>query len=111
MAAHDLDNQLAVDQRHPAHPAMVASGLWLRAGFVALSVEAIVLIMLATGELAAWAAIAAAVVAGVFARGSWHRARAALDAEPLETGGAASDAPRQPLAGGIAARVGTAVPR
>ncbi|HET7096859.1 MAG TPA: hypothetical protein VFJ68_05665 [Casimicrobiaceae bacterium] len=59
----------------------VASGPWLRAGFVALSVEAIALIMLATGEAAPWIAIVTAIVAGAYARWSWHRARAALDAE------------------------------
>ena len=62
-------------------PLSTASGPWLRAGFVALSVEAIALIMLATSEAAPWIAIATAIVAGAYARWSWHRARAALGAE------------------------------
>jgi hypothetical protein len=108
MSIHDLNDRRVLDRQSPAYRAMVASGWWLRAGFVALSIEVIALIMLATGEASPWLAIAAAVVAGVFARWSWHKARAALDAEAAETNGSASAESR---ATGYVGRVETAVTR
>ena len=87
MTVHYLNGRHALDRRSPEHRAMVAAGLWLRAGFVALSVEVIALIMLAVGEATPWVAIAGAIVAGVIARWSWHKARAALDVEAAESGG------------------------
>ena len=85
MTIHHLDRQLGSDRRSGTFRMLVKSGLWLRAGFVALCVEVIALIMLATGEATAWTAIAVAVVAGVIARWSWHRARLAFDSDAAET--------------------------
>jgi hypothetical protein len=91
MSGYDLNGRFAQHRLGPADRALVASGLWLRAGFVALCVEVIALIMLATGAAAPWIAITAAVVAGVIARGSWLRARAVLDAD-ADTNGSSSSA-------------------
>ncbi|HVN33869.1 MAG TPA: hypothetical protein VMU96_01300 [Casimicrobiaceae bacterium] len=110
MAVHHINDRLALDPRSPAHHAMVTSGLWLRLGFVALSVEAMVLIRLATGEASPWIAIAFAVVAGVTARWSWSKARAALDAEAAETNAYDIAAPK-PRTGGLDARVEPATSR
>ena len=98
------------DRRSARYRAMVAAGLWLRAGLVALSVEVITLIMLATGEATPWIEIAIALVAGVIARWSWRRARSALAAESAETG-EASPATREPQRGGFDRRVEVAVSR
>jgi len=92
MTPHNRKGRCELDRRSSAHRAMVASGLWLRAGFVALCIEAVALIMLATGGSTPWVAIAAAVLAGVFARWSWLRARAALDTEAAAANGSAGDA-------------------
>jgi hypothetical protein len=111
MAAHDVENRFAYDPRNPEDRALVTSGLWLRAGFVALSVEAIALIMLATGEAAPWIAIAFAVVAGVIARWSWARARTALDIEGAKTSAADLAAATKPHEGVFPGRAGDALPR
>ena len=110
MPAHESSDRFVLDPESPAYRAMVASGWWLRAGFVALSVEVIALIMLATGDASPWIAIAAAVLAGVFARWSWHRARAAMDGETAAANDSAS-APAEPRAHGYDGRVETAVMR
>ncbi|HET7031598.1 MAG TPA: hypothetical protein VFJ48_00635 [Casimicrobiaceae bacterium] len=86
MSTYGPDNRLAISHHNDAaQQPILASGPWLRAGFVALSVEAVALIMLATGEAAPWIAIAIAIVAGGYARWAWHRARAALNAEKATT--------------------------
>jgi membrane protein implicated in regulation of membrane protease activity len=111
MTVHHLNGRFAFDGRSPGHRAMVAGGLWLRAGFVALIVEAIALIMLATGEAAPWIAIAAAVVAGVFARWSWSKARIALDAEAAATSSSATATASKPRVQRSDGRVETGVTR
>jgi hypothetical protein len=110
MPVPEINDRFVLDPQSPAYRAMVASGWWLRAGFVALSVEVIALIMLATGDASPWITIAAAVLAGVFARWSWHRARAAMDGETAAANDSAS-APAEPRAHGHGGRVETAVMR
>jgi len=85
MSPYDPDNRLVLSRHSTAQQPMFTSGPWLRAGFVALSIEAVALIMLAAGEAAPWIVIAIAIVAGGYARWAWHRARAALDAEDATT--------------------------
>ena len=105
MNAYNFDDRVAQQRLSSADRALVASGLWLRAGFVALSFEAIALIMLATGAAAPWIAIATAVVAGVIARWSWLRARAALDADVETNEAPTSVVPVELRAGGFAGPV------
>jgi hypothetical protein len=115
MTAHYLTGRYAFPLRSPAYRALVATGLWLRAGFVALSIGAIALVMLATGEATPSIAITTAAVAGVFVRWSWRKARAALDAEASETTSAAAATtiavPSKPRAERFAGRVETALTR
>jgi hypothetical protein len=91
---------------------LVASGLWLRAGFVAASVAAIALIMLATGEANPSIAIASTVAGGVAAAYAWGRSRAILNrADALEAAAATEAAPARPPAGGFGAPVESAASR
>jgi hypothetical protein len=76
---HHLNPRFAPDRRSSAYRGVVASSLWLRAGFVALSVAALALIMLASGEASPWVAIATTVAGGAVAAVSWRRARAIID--------------------------------
>ena len=102
MTPHKLSRRFAVDRRTPAYQAMLACGLWLRAGFVALSGAVIALIMLASGEATLWIAIAAAVIAAVFERWSWYKARAALDVESADARAAVAETAARPRADGFA---------
>ena len=68
-----LDRRYAPDPLTPAWRALVASGLWLRAGFVGASVAAIALVMLASGDATPLIAIASAVAGGAVASFAWRR--------------------------------------
>jgi hypothetical protein len=97
MSSQDFDSRGALGHVSIEPQPIVTSGPWLRAGLVALSVEALALIlraglvalsvealaliMLAIGAASPELAIAIAIVAGVYARWAWHRARAALNAD------------------------------
>ena len=62
-------------RRHgPAPRAVFAFGLWVRAGFVALSVAAIALVMLADGEASAAATLATFVAGAAVAAFAWRKA-------------------------------------
>ncbi len=68
-----LDRRYAPDPLTPAWRGLVASGLWLRAGFVGASVAAIALAMLAGGDATPSIAIASAVAGGAVAAFAWRR--------------------------------------
>jgi hypothetical protein len=74
MTIHYLDSRFIAGRHGPAPRAYFAFGLWLRTGFVALSVAAIALMMLVEGEASTLAGIAS-VIAGVgIAAFAWRRA-------------------------------------
>ena len=79
MTGRYLNSRFAPSRHSPGYRADVASSMWLRAGLVALSVAAIALIMLATGEASPLSAITSAVAGGVLATLAWRRARTILD--------------------------------
>ena len=68
----------------PAYRAMVAFGLWLRAGSVGLGVAAIGLITVATGEAETWIGIATAIAGAAIATVAWRRALAIVDGDDAE---------------------------
>lgn len=91
------------DRRGPAPRAFFALGLWLRTGFVALSLAAIALIMLANGEAGALAAIASAIAGVLVAGFAWRRAWVLIEGlEPAEPANAEPASPR-PRSGGFGA--------
>jgi len=85
MAIHDLNTRFTTGRNAPAPRAYFAFGVWLRAGFVALSVAAIALMMLAEGQASPWAG-GASVIAGVgIAALAWRRAWVLIERlEPVE---------------------------
>ena len=68
MTVHNFSGRFDLDRLSAADRAVVASGSWLRAGVVALSVEVIALIMLATGPILLHATARAARIRE---RGRW----------------------------------------
>jgi protein-S-isoprenylcysteine O-methyltransferase Ste14 len=76
-----VNTRFRPDHADPAYRAMVAFGLWLRAGSVGLAGAAIGLIMLVTGETAAWIGIATAVAGAAVATVSWRKALAIVAAD------------------------------
>jgi len=87
-------------RRHgPAPRAVFAFGLWVRAGFVALSVAAIALVMLADGEASAAATLATFVAGAAVAAFAWRKAWILIDrleaAEPVSA--ATDSAPPRPV--------------
>jgi hypothetical protein len=76
---NSIDRRFFVDRNSASWRAFVASGLWLRGGFVGASVFAIGLILLFTGEASALTALTCLVAGGAFAAFAWRRAWAALN--------------------------------
>ena len=74
-----IDRRFFLDRNSASWRAVVASGLWLRAGFVGASAFAIGLIMLFTGEASALTALTCLVAGGAFAAFAWRRSWAALN--------------------------------
>jgi len=111
MAIHDLNTRFTTGRNAPAPRAYFAFGLWLRAGFVALSVAAIALMMLAEGQASPWAG-SASVIAGVgIAALAWRRAWVLIERlEPTEPR-AAETASAQPRRAGFVAPVESAASR
>ena len=111
MAVHDLNTRFTTGRNAPVPRAYFAFGVWLRAGFVALSVAAIALMMLAEGQASPWAG-SASVMAGVgIAAFAWRRAWVLVErlepAEPRSGEGASA----QPRRAGFVARVESAASR
>lgn len=79
MTRRYVNQRFAPDPYSPAFRAVVASSLWLRMGFVTLSVAAIALILLATGDATPGIASSTAVAGGAVTAFAWRRARAILD--------------------------------
>ena len=69
-----VDTSFTPDYRSASWRALLASGLWLRAGFVGAIVFAIGVIALFTGEWSPATALASALVGGPFAAFAWRRA-------------------------------------
>lgn len=67
------DTSFTPDYRSASWRALLASGLWLRAGFVGASVFAIGVIALFSGEWSPTTALASALVGGPFAAFAWRR--------------------------------------
>lgn len=111
MTIHDLNTRFTTGRDAPAPRAYFAFGLWLRAGFVALSVAAIALMMLAEGQASPWAG-GASVIAGVgVAALAWRRAWVLVERlEPAEPR-AAETARAQPRRAGFVAPVESATSR
>jgi hypothetical protein len=105
MTIHYLDGHFIADRRGPAPRAYFAFGLWLRAGFVALSVASIALMMLAEGEASTLTGIATAVAGIGIAAFAWRKAWVFIGR--LEAGGSSSAeaATAQPRGAGFGAPV------
>jgi hypothetical protein len=105
MTIHYLDGHFIAERHGPAPRAYFPFGLWLRAGFVALSVAAIALMMLAEGEASALTGIATAVAGIVIAAFAWRKAWVLIGRlEPGESS-SAETAAAQPRGAGFGAPV------
>jgi hypothetical protein len=74
---------------------LVASGLWLRLGFVGACATAVSVILMFTGETGPLVALATAVLGGALAAFAWRRALSVL--EPVETSAVAGVSTVQPV--------------
>ena len=81
-----VDTRFTPDYRSASWRALLASGMWLRAGFVGASVFAIGVIALFSGESSPTTALASALVGGPFAAFAWRRSWILINrADGLET--------------------------
>ena len=111
MAIHYLNTGFTPVRRGPAPRAFFAFGFWLRAGFVALSVAAIALVMLADGQAGALTAIASVISGICVATFAWHRAWVLIERlEPSEPANAEA-APARPRPARFGAFVESAATR
>jgi hypothetical protein len=111
MTIHYLDGSVSPGRHSPASRAFFAYSFLLRAGFVALSVAAIALIMLADGQASAPAAIAGAMVGGLVAFLAWRKAWTLIGRDEGTAPADAVPAAAQPRRAGLVARVETAAAR
>ncbi len=79
MEPQTMNMRKAIEMRTKGGRAVVAFGLWLRAGIIGASGLVGGLIQLLGGEAKPLSALALAVGGGVLAAVSWRRVRAALD--------------------------------
>lgn len=79
MTTPAIDPRFIPDRRSPAHRALVASGLWMRVGFVGASVFAVGLIALFNGDASAATALASAITGGLVAAYAWRRSWVVLN--------------------------------
>ncbi|MEO8304659.1 MAG: hypothetical protein ABI724_11105 [Betaproteobacteria bacterium] len=79
MTTPSVDTNFTPDYRSASWRALLASGMWLRAGFVGASVFAIGVITLFSGEWSPATAFASALAGGVFAAYAWRRALLVID--------------------------------
>lgn len=96
MTTYDLDNGLRPESADPAYSALVAFGLWLRAGSIGFAAAAIGLIMLASGETTGWRGIATSLAGAALAAVSWRRARMIVDSGDKTMAEPTSVMPRTP---------------
>ena len=100
MSTRYLSTRFNPDPHGPAPRAFFAFGIWLRTGFVASSLAAIALVMLANGEASAPAAIASAIAGVLVAAFAWRRAWVLIDGlEPAEPANAEAASQRLRPAG------------
>jgi hypothetical protein len=83
--------------RGEAEHALVASGMWLRVGFVGASALAATLAMLFRGEAPALLTLATGFGGGVLAALAWRHARVVLDRQTPAVGSLAARVPRPVL--------------
>jgi hypothetical protein len=74
-----METRFNPDYRNASWRAFVATGLWLRVGFVGASVLAIALITLFTGEASPVMALAGVVAGGMVAAYSWRQSWVVLN--------------------------------
>jgi len=98
MTNRHLHTDFTARRPGPAPRAVFAFGFWLRAGFVALSVAAIALMMLADGEASASATLVTFFAGLGVAAFAWRKAWILIGRlESIEPAGAETDpAPPQP---------------
>jgi hypothetical protein len=98
MTTPRIDPRFVPDRRSPAWRALLASTVWLRAGFIGASVFAIGLIMLVTGEGQPMSALASAIAGALLAALAWRHAWTVLSA--ADVGDAARPGPARAVAFG-----------
>lgn len=111
MTIHYLDRRFTSGRHGPAAPAFFAYGFLLRAGFVALSVAAIALVMLADGQASAPAAVASALAGGLVAVVAWRKAWTLINRVEGTGSPHSEPAAARPRRPGVYARVETAASR
>lgn len=79
MEARSANTQPIRELSVRARYALVASGLWLRIGFIGVSGVAAGLLQLTNGDVRPISALALAIGGGVLAMSSWWRAGAVLE--------------------------------
>ena len=111
MTIHYLDGRFIADRHAPAPRAYFAFGFLLRTGFVALSIAAIALMMLAEGETSTSTGIASAIAGIGVAAFAWRKAWVFIHRlEPAERSSVETAAP-QPRGAGFGAPVESAPSR
>lgn len=73
MTTPKIDTSFTPDYRSASWRAFLASGLWLRAGFIGASVFAVAVIALFSGEWSPMTALASALGGGLFAAYAWRQ--------------------------------------
>lgn len=79
MEVQAMNMRKAIEMQNKGGRAVVACGLWLRAGLIGASGLVIGLLLLLDGETKLLTALALAIGGGALAVVSWRRARAVLD--------------------------------
>ena len=92
MNSHYLDSKSPPD-RSESWSALLASGFWLRVGFIGASVLVIALIMLFNGEASPVDALMGMVAGGVIAASAWRRSWVILSRVDESPTAPESDAP------------------
>jgi hypothetical protein len=87
MTTPRIDPKSIPDRRSPAYRAFVASGLWLRGGFVGASAFAIGLVMLFTGEASPVTALVSAIAGGLVAVYAWRQSWLVLNRADIAEAG------------------------
>jgi hypothetical protein len=80
MEMQTMNMHETIEMRQKRGRAVVACGLWVRAGLIGASGFAAGVLLLLGGEMKPLTALALAIAGGALAAVSWRRARAVLDA-------------------------------
>jgi hypothetical protein len=112
MKNHYIHTRHPPELRSAYHDAIVASGFWLRVGFLGVSAVAISLLMLFDGDARPVNAVAGALAGAVVAAFAWRRSWLAIaraDAVPADGVTTVQSVPVRPI--GLGQSVGTAAHR